>query len=284
MSCTGLALVVISISYSVVKGAFAILHGYDDGFFWALVILGAIFPILFITTAVLLHRRLKATADLEGVAISSDLFTAASGSRESKRYPWQWRSGSFDPTRHFPSRLPRSSVVLPGQKSKRVNVTRLLKMSVPDVWLLIGGTLALLIAAAGQVAVPHFMGTVVDTVIDKDTVAFHNSLIFLGVSAFLTSVFSGMRGGLFSICIARLKIRLRELLFSRILDQDMAFFDAEKTGEITSRLSADTTKMGDAIGNNLNVFLRSVVQVLAAGGDARGGGGVDGVDQEEWQV
>ena len=52
---------------------------------------------------------------------------------------------------------------------------------------------------------------------------------------------------------------LREILFQRILMQEIAFFDAERTGELTSRLSTDTTKVGDAIGMNTNIFLRTVV-------------------------
>jgi ABC-type multidrug transport system fused ATPase/permease subunit len=56
--------------------------------------------------------------------------------------------------------------------------------------------------------------------------------------------------------------RMRELLFRCILSQEIAFFDAERTGELTSRLSADTTKVGDAVGMNVNIFLRTVVSCL----------------------
>ena len=40
-----------------------------------------------------------------------------------------------------------------------------------------------------------------------------------------------------------------------------SFFDTTKTGEITSRLSADTTTVSDQICLNLNVMLRSATQV-----------------------
>lgn len=35
------------------------------------------------------------------------------------------------------------------------------------------------------------------------------------------------------------------------------FFDTTKTGDLTSRLSADTTKVGDQVSLNVNFFLRS---------------------------
>jgi hypothetical protein len=43
--------------------------------------------------------------------------------------------------------------------------------------------------------------------------------------------------------------------------QDAGFFDTTKTGEVTSRLSADTTTVSDQICLNLNVMLRSATQV-----------------------
>ena len=45
------------------------------------------------------------------------------------------------------------------------------------------------------------------------------------------------------------------------MKQELDFFGATKTGDITSRLSADCQKVGDQVTLNLNVFLRSVIQV-----------------------
>lgn len=44
------------------------------------------------------------------------------------------------------------------------------------------------------------------------------------------------------------------------LKQDIGFYDTSKSGEISSRLSADTTKVSDQIGLNFNIMLRSFVQ------------------------
>jgi len=55
-------------------------------------------------------------------------------------------------------------------------------------------------------------------------------------------------------------VRLRVKLMDSLLSQDIGFFDITKTGDITSRLSSDTTLVGDQVALNVNVFLRSVVQ------------------------
>ena len=47
-----------------------------------------------------------------------------------------------------------------------------------------------------------------------------------------------------------------------LLSQDIGFFDVTKTGDITSRLSSDTTLVGDQVTLNVNVFLRSLVQAI----------------------
>lgn len=73
-------------------------------------------------------------------------------------------------------------------------------------------------------------------------------------------VCSGIRGCLFQLAEARLGIRLRRRVFAAILEHEMAFFDSTETGDITSRLTSDVTKVTDSITLNLNVFLRSFVQ------------------------
>lgn len=47
-----------------------------------------------------------------------------------------------------------------------------------------------------------------------------------------------------------------------LLSQDIGFFDMTKTGDITSRLTSDTTLVGDQVQLNVNVFLRSLVQAI----------------------
>lgn len=48
--------------------------------------------------------------------------------------------------------------------------------------------------------------------------------------------------------------------------QEVGFFDTVKTGDITSRLAADTTTVSDQISLNLNVMLRSLTQAAMVGG------------------
>ncbi|CAM9813320.1 unnamed protein product [Ascophyllum nodosum] len=58
-------------------------------------------------------------------------------------------------------------------------------------------------------------------------------------------------------------VRIRRKLFESLVSQEIGFFDNTKTGDLSSRLSNDCTKVGDQVTLNVNVFLRNLVMVLA---------------------
>ena len=64
---------------------------------------------------------------------------------------------------------------------------------------------------------------------------FQQTTVKLVGVAFGCAVFTGVRGGLFTLGMARLNLRIRTKLFHSLLRQDIGFFDTTKTGEITSR-------------------------------------------------
>ncbi|XP_060093773.1 antigen peptide transporter 2-like [Heteronotia binoei] len=62
--------------------------------------------------------------------------------------------------------------------------------------------------------------------------------------------------------MSRMNLRVRGLLFSSLVRQDLAFFQEVKTGDLTSRLSKDTTMMSESVPTNANIFLRSLIQAV----------------------
>ena len=78
------------------------------------------------------------------------------------------------------------------------------------------------------------------------------------IISLVSAVAAGFRGGSFEYAYARIQRSIRYDLFHGLVKQDVAFYDAHKTGEITSRLAADCQTMSDTVALNVNVFLRSV--------------------------
>ena len=149
------------------------------------------------------------------------------------------------------------------KKSKKASILQLIYMSRDDCGLLVVAFTALIIAAIGQAFIPQLTGDIINSVASNhDEGLLESSCTQLVAAAIITGVFSAMRGSLFTLQGTRLNIRVREALLTALIAQELNYFDVTKTGKITSRLNADTTKMADQISLNLNVFLRSVVQAV----------------------
>ena len=71
-----------------------------------------------------------------------------------------------------------------------------------------------------------------------------------------------LRYVLFTVAGERIVTRLREDLYRAILRQEIAFFDARTTGELTSRLASDTTVLQNTVSVNVSMALRNVVTVI----------------------
>ena len=57
---------------------------------------------------------------------------------------------------------------------------------------------------------------------------------------------------------------LRQRLYSHLLGLDPAFFETTRSGELVSRLSADTELLRSLVGSSISVALRSIVMVLGS--------------------
>ncbi|KAF7687658.1 ATP-binding cassette sub-family B member 9 [Silurus meridionalis] len=140
---------------------------------------------------------------------------------------------------------------------------RLLSYCKKDASLLSLAFFFLLLSAVCEAFIPYFTGKAIDgIVIHKSMEYFFKPMIILTVLAVISSLAIGVRGGMFSLTFARLNIRLRNLLFRSLMHQEIGFFDANHTGDITSRLTADTTQVSDLISQNVNLFLRSFVKAI----------------------
>ncbi|XP_077995651.1 ABC-type oligopeptide transporter ABCB9-like [Glandiceps talaboti] len=152
------------------------------------------------------------------------------------------------------------------KKKKTLNsgsLRRLLSYSKPDWILIVTAFIALLATSIGEIFLPLYTGKVIDgIVVHQSHSEFTQAIIIMSLISVGTALTAGIRGSIFMVVMARLNIRIRNLLFCAITKQEIGFFDSTKTGDITSRLTSDTTAMSDAVSLNLNVFLRSSVKLI----------------------
>jgi hypothetical protein len=139
---------------------------------------------------------------------------------------------------------------------------RLMSLSAPDAHYVLMGFLSLVVAAVAGTIIPGLTGSAIDSVGNEAQLKIVLAQL-LGASA-LSAAFTGARGWAFTVAISRLKVRLRDVLLRAILSNETAFFDASSVGELSSRLSSDTTVVGDQVSLNVNVFLRSAIAALGS--------------------
>ena len=98
----------------------------------------------------------------------------------------------------------------------------------------------------GEMAAPMFIGMVVQAIADKDWGATERLagvwMIFIAGSAVFTTASSYT----FGYVTQALGLAVRQELFEEILKKDVEFFDSRKTGDLISRLEADTVKIEQA--------------------------------------
>ena len=142
---------------------------------------------------------------------------------------------------------------------------RLLALVRPYLWRLLAATLALMLAAGALLAFGQVIRVVVDTGLKTgDPAALTRSLgFFLAVVAVLALAILA-RSYLLAWIGERVIADLRRLVFDRVLSLDPGFFETARTGEIISRLTADTAILQVVVGSTLANALRSLL--LALGG------------------
>eukprot|EP00472_Partenskyella_glossopodia_P000829 CAMPEP_0197542724 /NCGR_PEP_ID=MMETSP1318-20131121/67858_1 /TAXON_ID=552666 /ORGANISM="Partenskyella glossopodia, Strain RCC365" /LENGTH=671 /DNA_ID=CAMNT_0043102009 /DNA_START=183 /DNA_END=2201 /DNA_ORIENTATION=- len=120
----------------------------------------------------------------------------------------------------------------------------------------------LLLSSAANLMLPRYKGQVIQGVIDHDNSGFQQDVkIFVGLSI-ITGFFGAIRNICFRVVGRKISCSLRNRLFRSIIKQDIGFFDATSTGQLTARLTNDASAMVSPIRTMLNSLLTSIISVV----------------------
>ncbi|HEY3622581.1 MAG TPA: ABC transporter transmembrane domain-containing protein [Roseiarcus sp.] len=125
--------------------------------------------------------------------------------------------------------------------------------------------IALTIASAATLVVPIAVRRMIDFGFSDANAGLIRAyfLAMIGVVAVL-ALASGARYYLVMTLGERVVADLRADLFTHLTRLDPSFFDAEKTGDIASRLSADTTQLKATFGSSTSLALRNLFLFVGA--------------------
>ncbi|XP_062890531.1 ABC transporter B family member 1-like isoform X2 [Mobula hypostoma] len=148
------------------------------------------------------------------------------------------------------------------QKSK-ADLKRLFSLAKDEVLICLGGMLALVVSCLSQIVAPFFFGKVIDSAMESMEELDRMILILFGIYVG-GAVCSFFRAYFFTLAGHRLVARLRKRLFGSIIKQEIAFFDENRTGELTNRLSSDTQIIQNTLTVNLSMLLRYTLQIIGS--------------------
>jgi ATP-binding cassette subfamily B protein len=141
----------------------------------------------------------------------------------------------------------------------------LLPFLVPHRAILFGALAALLVAAAAMLAVPAALRQLIDHGLATDNTAILNRYLFgFLAAAVVFGVFAALRFYLVTWMGERVVADLRQAVYRRVIRMDPIFFESTRTGEVLSRLTADTTLVQAIAGVNLSITLRSTLSLVGS--------------------
>jgi ATP-binding cassette subfamily B protein len=132
-------------------------------------------------------------------------------------------------------------------------------------WQAGAALVALVIAAITTLVVPIAVRRMIDFGFSRDSATLIDSYftVLIAVVAVL-ALSSAARFHLVTTLGERIVADLREEVFGHLVSLSAAYFDQAKTGELVSRLTADTTQIKAAVGASVSVALRNLVLFLGA--------------------
>uniref|UniRef100_G3NJC8 Transporter associated with antigen processing, subunit type t, teleost specific n=1 Tax=Gasterosteus aculeatus aculeatus TaxID=481459 RepID=G3NJC8_GASAC len=147
------------------------------------------------------------------------------------------------------------------KRNARRLLVRMLKYFKPDTFYLIAAFCVLILAVICDAFIPLYQGKVIDMLRGQPLqTSFGYAIGQLALVSLGSSLFSGLRGGIFMCTLARLNKRLKHLLFHTLMQQEVHFFEENNPGRLSSRLHSDVDRMGRTVALNANALVRSSVK------------------------
>jgi len=128
---------------------------------------------------------------------------------------------------------------------------------------LFAALIALLLASAALLALPVALRFVIDNgFVANDAGTINRYFGWFFVAAAVFGAFAALRYYLVSWLGERVVADVRTAVYDRVIRMDPTFFESTRTGEVLSRLTADTTLVQSVSGVSLSIALRTLVNLI----------------------
>ena len=151
----------------------------------------------------------------------------------------------------------------PNPRQRLISLRGLLPFLRPHRKLLLLWLAALALSSAASLTLPVAFRHMVDQGFSHAE-SINRGFSGLFVVACVLAIGTGARFFFVSLLGERVIADLRRQLYSHLLSLDQSFFERTRSGELLSRLSADTEMLRSMVGSTMSIALRSVVTVVGS--------------------
>ena len=169
--------------------------------------------------------------------------------------------GDTPPREAGPSEASSLETQAAGLPAKRCGLDRPLLALAPYVGRYRGraflALIALTVAAITTLVVPVAVRRIIDFGFSAEGIALINS--YFGIMIVVVALLAGASASRYCLVMTigeRIVADLRRDVFAHLMSLSPAFFDSSRSGELISRLTADTTQLKSAVGASVSVALR----------------------------
>jgi ATP-binding cassette, subfamily B, bacterial MsbA len=149
-------------------------------------------------------------------------------------------------------------------REERASLRRLLPLTRPYLPRFLVAGVFLLGGTAGNLATPVVLRSLIDSVfVHHDQSSLNRLALILLVVVAFTAVCTLIRGFLVAFIGGRIVADLRLRLYAHLLRLSLAYYDERRTGDLLSRLSADTTLVQTALSDTLLSSMRETITIVA---------------------
>jgi ATP-binding cassette subfamily B protein len=151
-------------------------------------------------------------------------------------------------------------------KSRSLKPLRALVPFLAPHWRVLAAALgALVVAAAAQLALPIALRFLIDEGLAvRDAATINRYFIAFLVAAVVFGAFAALRFYLVTWLGERVVADVRNSVYANVIRMDPSFFEVTRTGEVLSRLTADTTLVQSISGVGISISLRSALTLAGS--------------------
>jgi ATP-binding cassette subfamily B protein len=133
----------------------------------------------------------------------------------------------------------------------------------PFRWRILAATLALIVSSGAMLVLPAALRSLIDRGFSADQIAAisHYFLLFIAAAGVL-GISTAIRFYFVTWLGERVIADLRKAVFANVIGLSPVFFEVTRTGEVLSRLTADTTLIQTVVGSSVSVAARNFVMFV----------------------